>query len=597
MRTKRSPPVWVGLLSAFVLLNGLLFLPGYLAYIDSSRFLPLLLPSDSGGLDRSLLHVIRRPDQDLFRLHVDFVLLLTVAAFWPRGAPRRLAAGAQLAFALLLLYAIYEAVVGRLFHREPNLLDDMAYFPGAVYLAADLMTWSRGLVLASGAIILGLVLRGALRLVSRLVDGVRGRGFTRLRPLLAGFWLVYLPVGTIYGFSDFSLAFRSSISRAITNGARSIESMQTFSRIRSAPVDSTYFTYRTLTPGNRPDVYLFMIESYGSCLATDPDFRGPYHTLLDSLETALTASGWHAWSSHSIAPVYGGISWLSIATVLGGLEISSHALHSIFLQRASAYPHLVDLLRRWGYRTITLQPSNRKKPGLPLVNPFDFDVSVFGEDLAYEGTPYGLWGIPDQYSLGFTHERWVRPSSQPVFLFSESVSSHAPWETVPPLVDDWRELHSQPRTIASENGGIGSRLYKSLRNRLGARPEDAESRYFASIRYDLHVLNRFLGREISDAPSLVVILGDHQPPMVAGPGYGTPVHILSRDPELLRPLEAIGFSQGLFAAWSEPAAIRHESLFSLVVSLISSQGVASIDHRPAELKLRGVSPSILAAEE
>jgi hypothetical protein len=55
---------------------------------------------------------------------------------------------------------------------------------------------------------------------------------------------------------------------------------------------------------------------------------------------------------------------------------------------------------------------------------------------------------------------------------------------------------------------------------------------------------------------LVILLGDHQPPAVIGgrpePPWTVPIHVLSRDPDLLAPFIAEGYVSGLFPAQQPP---------------------------------------------
>jgi hypothetical protein len=69
----------------------------------------------------------------------------------------------------------------------------------------------------------------------------------------------------------------------------------------------------------------------------------------------------------------------------------------------------------------------------------------------------------------------------------------------------------------------------------------------------------------------VVLMGDHQPPFVSDQtrSFDTPVHVLARDPSLLRELATQGFSRGLAIDPHAPAVTRHEALFSLLVRALS----------------------------
>ena len=76
---------------------------------------------------------------------------------------------------------------------------------------------------------------------------------------------------------------------------------------------------------------------------------------------------------------------------------------------------------------------------------------------------------------------------------------------------------------------------------------DITRKYVDSVDYTLKTLREYVTRYVTD-DSLIIILGDHQPaPLITGEGASrsVPVHIISRDPELLAPFEEWGFIPGM----------------------------------------------------
>lgn len=67
---------------------------------------------------------------------------------------------------------------------------------------------------------------------------------------------------------------------------------------------------------------LVFVESYGSVLYKRPDYALAYTALLDELQSALTADGWHTASALSEAPTWGGGSWMAYTSALFGLRIA-----------------------------------------------------------------------------------------------------------------------------------------------------------------------------------------------------------------------------------------------------------------------------------
>jgi hypothetical protein len=71
--------------------------------------------------------------------------------------------------------------------------------------------------------------------------------------------------------------------------------------------------------------------------------------------------------------------------------------------------------------------------------------------------------------------------------------------------------------------------------------------YLKSLKYDLAVLGDWLANHLT-SNGLVILLGDHQPPAVVGGQFGqwtVPVHVLSRDPDLVKPFISAGYVTGL----------------------------------------------------
>jgi hypothetical protein len=54
---------------------------------------------------------------------------------------------------------------------------------------------------------------------------------------------------------------------------------------------------------------------------------------------------------------------------------------------------------------------------------------------------------------------------------------------------------------------------------------------------------------------LVILLGDHQPPAVVGgelKEWTVPIHVLSRDPDLIAPFIAAGYLEGIVPSQAPP---------------------------------------------
>ncbi len=362
----------------------------------------------------------------------------------------------------------------------------------------------------------------------------------------------------------------STAECVVRNAKASVDLSRDLPRSSSAPADSTYRTYQDLRWGRPPSLYVVVMESYGSVLAAPPH-RASYDEVMGPVSDSLTASGWHGATAHSSAPVSGGLSWLSVATMLLGTPVAHQPSFEALRPMLPRYPHLVRTLQQQGYTTATLQPPVRKRAGLSVQNLYGFDRTFYFEDLDYHGPDYG-WGIvPDQYSLAAAHDRFVEPAARPFFLFFEAVSSHAPWDNPPPpLVDRPLSLGSrspkrrQETAQSTPTGGTVSLQDRSPVERL-----------FRQIEYDWRVLTGYLQTE-APPNSLVVVVGDHQPPGINNVSSATPIHVLSRDGSLVRRFENYGFSEGLQPP-AAPDTLHHAGLYSMLTRVLTAHSETDID--------------------
>lgn len=349
-----------------------------------------------------------------------------------------------------------------------------------------------------------------------------------------------------------------------------------YASVQAQISDSPYRAYADLELQRRPDVYLFFVESYGRVLAEHPALRDRYADALARVEALLDADGFASVSGYSQAPVMGGRSWLATGSVLMGTHVAYETMFHHLVGQIERVPNLVSFLGGHGYQTILVAPSDRKRPGVEDVNYYDHQRSIRFHELAYRGPRYG-WGIvPDQFTLGWLSQQLTAAvASQPRYVELHLVSSHAPWDAIPPIVSDWRSLSDAvPQPALPVDDSVGSRLerYADKRERFpdeGQFDDPMGQRYLDSIVYDLTVIADFVRGLHGDA--LVLLMGDHQPPFISAEtsNFDTPVHVLARDPSLLRELSARGFSPGLALDPHTPAVTRHEALFSLLVRALS----------------------------
>jgi hypothetical protein len=525
------------------------------------------------------------PAAGSLRLSLEPALLLSILGLGPRAgrAGRALRAALGMAVVCLVIFRVDQWICLLLMREEPLLYDQWFMARHLWVLIGDLMSPITSLVLA-GVALLGFLLTRLVRLClarARVLFAPERRAQSR-RALLGG-WVALLLLsllphpGPQLGWLSWTLRDNVRESRAVY---RSVQR-----RLSHSP----YAGYEQLALSERPDVLLFIVESYGRILSVEPELRGAHSQLLGEISAQLTRAGWHAASAFSTSTVSGGRSWIAEGTLLMGTPIRYEAVFQHAIAQRPAVPQLVSFLNRRGYESVLLAPADRDRAGAHVVNRYGFQRLLTYSQLGYRGPRIG-WGIvPDQHSLAVAEQRALRARSRPVFLDFHMVSSHAPWSEVPVLSEvdargSAREQNqaapvSDESTPLEEPDGAGTVILRLSRYDRGERRFaymkrlDAELRagYQASIAYDLRLIAQYLARRSEDA--LVVVLGDHQPPVIApaDASFDSPIHVLSRSPRRLAELQRQGFTPGLALPASAPAKLTHAGLFSLLVrSLLAS---------------------------
>jgi hypothetical protein len=310
----------------------------------------------------------------------------------------------------------------------------------------------------------------------------------------------------------------------------------------------------------RRDVYVMFFESYGETVLTNPQYRSVIEPTLVGFEAALAEQGFGVRSGLMGSPIQGGQSWLAHGTFMSGARLGDQGLYNLML--TSGRQSLVRYFSHAGYKTLAVMPALSRP--WPEGEFWGFEKIWRAEDMGYAGPHFGWAAIPDQYTLDFIHRQEKRQRDRPLFIEYALISSHGPWEPLPPLLDDW------------ENLGDGS-IFKKMKPADGASAyqpmwSDITRKYVDSVDYTLKTLQEYVTRYVTD-DSLIIILGDHQPaPVITGESASrsVPVHIISRDPELLAPFEEWGFIPGMVPK-TGPATLRMEQFRDRFLAAFSAR--------------------------
>lgn len=533
-------------------MNAALFLPVYLTAAgpaDVLPFTPREHPHGAYGFDavsaveyvKALL--LRRANPDVFRVSLEFVLLLLWVG-WRRDSKRVRDAAAGLYVSTLLLLSYHHAY--RLLYRvEPALWEDVRLLPSLLGFVASVTHQAVPMAL------LGLLVLTAF-LLFRAASWALGAWQTRASPRgLLG--LGALGASCVVSLLWFGVRRDDPVlqlpAKALAANLRaSLKRRDELAVLRDGGVDDRYRLALRARLDRKPRVYLLMLEAYGQRLVTDPELSQPYARLTERVTSELAARGFEARSAFSRAPVYGGRSWLSVATVQTGVFIDAASIHDEMAAHATKLATLTEFFRANGYSTYALVPGNYVKG---MADPYRRDVVLDYLNLGYMGQHYGYVGVPDQYSLRTYRSRVLDQATRPFFAFYLSISTHHPFPEIPfEGGGEWGPIAGTEAIVSPMH-----------------RP------YFRSVEYQWRTLLEFMTAEASD-DAVFFLVGDHQPllertmddvrELTELQSSNTPVHVISRNKAFVARFEKYGFAPGLFAA-PGAGALKHEGLQSLLI--------------------------------
>jgi hypothetical protein len=325
------------------------------------------------------------------------------------------------------------------------------------------------------------------------------------------------------------------------------------------------------------DIHLFIVESYGMTVFSNPHQYARLEDFYRDMERRLEEAGFAALSWAYESTAFGGTSWLADASLITGLKIDTQHKYDRILEEGTH--NLLHILADRGYRRIF------SAPGSSYMDEkhrrfYDFSRYLLYDDFAYEG-PYFAYGrMPDQYQLaraaeeigltgtgqgtkkmatdystagypaagysaaddpakGYSAKGYPAAGEESLFVEYMLCSSHVPWNYIPPYLPDW-EFPSNGRVY-----------YDRSRNTYYEQSWTAGSEKFEgyahSIRYSLESALGYIMRLLRDG-EVVILVGDHQPAFPVsekGASFAVPIHILSTDEDVIQPFHRFGYVEGL----------------------------------------------------
>ena len=297
----------------------------------------------------------------------------------------------------------------------------------------------------------------------------------------------------------------------------------------SPPLDSD------LQALNGAEVKVLFLESYGVTTYEQAEIARVIGPARARFEQAANAGGRQVLSAFVRAATFGGASDLSHLSLLSGIDLTDPLRHDVLL--TTDRTTMLDTFENAGYRTIGMYPAMSWE--WPEKSFYDFDHYHDGPSLDYRGPKFGLWWLPDQFSMARIDELYPPdPDGKPRFLFYPTITSHIPFRPAPPYQPDWSLITTdQPFSDEATAAALADSIDWN----------DLFPAYIRTIEYTFEWL---AGYQALPQPreSVLILLGDHQPAgSVTGPNvsWDVPVHIVTRNRLLADRLRQRGFVDGV----------------------------------------------------
>lgn len=485
-----------------------------------------------------------------FELSVEIailVLTLAIFAYFKRPASNTVLILLAMLLTLMTIARYLEVTAPALFGRGINLYWDAQYVPHVAQMLAEAASPLQLTGLIVGSLVFLVLIFFALLYALRCVSGHLGN--TNERHYLTGIMSV-LTIAYFMGHVNQPIHtlryFSLPLSKTYWSQLQFINSVMANEAIDLLPAGDPLGDFNLARlEGN--DVIVEFIESYGAVAFDNPVFVQAINPALQDFASSVDQTGRRIVSAYIQSPTFGGNSWLSHSSFMTGLNIDHLASYNLLVTQSR--PTLTDKFRTHGYRSVALMPG--LKADWPEGAFYGFD-DIYGEkEIDYRGPEFGWWKIPDQYSLQRLHQLEVTSQTrQPLFMFFTAITPHMPFRPTPPYQPDWGRLVSNEPFEQ-----------QAVEKSLSLLPEwtNLGPSYTGTLNYTFSYISGYL-RNTPDADFTWVILGDHQPAAsVSGLNarWDVPVHIVSRNDEIIEALITLGFTEGV-RPQAQPISNMHE---------------------------------------
>jgi hypothetical protein len=456
----------------------------------------------------------------------------------------------------VLSFQAADAFIPLFFNRPFELFTDITYVPDLYALLRDTLS---GWLFYPGLILL---IAGLVGLGIGLYTGFHylRRGF-RDRMVRYGFLILLAVLVVLDLSSPVSFVANTAVPRLaeeVGKIARKEQFVQEQQEAFSRQVQDSSRVIRPLEGLEGADVYLFIVESYGYTLYSEPVYFNLVQPELQEFQNRLDQAGFQIASTFLDSPAFGGNSWLADSTLATGVRIDNEAAYQL-LHESDVKP-IAQFFNEIGYRTVVAMPATTY--AWPEGEFYRFEQKYYYKDFDYRGPSLKWAPMTDQYVLDFIHRHEVQGASRPLFIQYVMISSHYPFNLIPRFFEDWSQI------------GDGSIYHREdsvnvLPIKPGNQTAGAEG-YVAAMAYELKLIGEYLSNFL-EGEALIIVVGDHQPYSgITGKNKprSVPLHVISRRADFLSPFVDRGYTKGLIPRQELP----HAGLETFLPILLESFG-------------------------
>jgi hypothetical protein len=459
---------------------------------------------------------------------------------------------------LLRLFRFADNLVPMYFNRPFNLYLDSQFLPDLIFLLySTLPLWIFILGCCAAAGVIAMIVWAIWRALKTIYTFFSGRCRRRLfsAAAVAIGVMIYLqnPWAAGYSRSVFAPGFLQRVAAEIDFILHLSAIKERHLAAFEEAIQKGAQYQKPLTKLKGSDVCVFFIESYGHTLFKDPRHTPLIIPFLRDAERKLQEHGYVIGSMFLRSPVFGGASGLAHGSLASGVPITSQLRYELLL--TSQVQDMAEYFNRAGYLTVSVMPGTLWPwPGGEF---YKYRKKYYAFDFDYRGPKFGWAPMPDQYVIDCIYRAEIQRRRQPLYIEFILVSSHAPFNRQPLYISDWSAI------------GDGS-IYRTQKPLefpvVWPDLENAAEAYATSVAYDFKVLTEFLTHMI-DSDALIIILGDHQPNQkITGSNqpWSVPVHVISRNPNFIKPFIQRGYTPGLIPSQAPPHAGIESILWDLL---------------------------------